>query len=398
MARMARPIQTLVLLIAALVWPAVPALAQTPPSAPAAPRRPAVQWAPKGAGDPAGPKEEVSAPTPDHNEPEILRSLPRPPDQPGSLFDEAPSFGAPAPDWEHPYFERDPLLDPVDWPAPGWFCQAEVGVIKPHVSIPMMAQFTTALGTPVTVQTNSAHFQWTAAPRVEIGYRLPSGFGEFSLSDRYYNALGNSTVAGPNGPGALHSEFMVNYADLDYASRELTPNTGWGLKFRGGVRTSQTFFGSRLDTSFAGALAGNQLFAERETSRSTGVGPHFGVEVDRRFARPGWSMLANADIAEMFSKVRNTFYGATTVPIPVGGFETFATSSHFIQEIPVLTAQLGLSWQPQRLPNSRFYVGYFGQFWYKFATNSNAGVGPFGTPIETHFDNQGIVLQWSLNL
>ena len=395
MARMARQLQTLVLLAAALVWPAAPALAQAPLPAPATPRRPAVRLSQSGQVAPARPNEEISAPTPDHEQPEILRSLPRPPDQPGSLFQEAPPVGPPAPDWEHPYFQRDPLLDPTDWPQPGWFSDAEVGVIKPHVTNPMMGLVTTALGNTALVQIGSAHLQWTAAPRLEVGYRLPSGFGELSISDRYFNALGRDTVVGPNGLAARRTEFMVNYADFDYASRELTPNVGWGLKFRGGLRSTQTFFGSRLDTPFAAALAGNVPFAERETSRSTAFGPHFGVEMERRLARPGFSVLANVDAADVFAKVRNTFYAATTA---LGGFDSGTTSSHFIQEIPILTTQLGLSWQPQRYPNSRFYIGYFGQFWYKFATNSNVGVGPFGAPIETHFDNQGIVLQWNLNL
>jgi hypothetical protein len=397
MARMARQSGMLVLLAAALVWPAAHALGQAPLLAPAAPHGP-LTLAPQLQSAMPAQSEAVTAPTPDHEEPEILRSLPRPPGQPVSLFAEAPPPGPPAPDWEHPYFERDPLLDPADWPAPGWFSDVEVGIIKPHVSIPMMDQVTTGLGTATVVQLGSAHLQWTAAPRLEIGYRLPSGFGEFSLSNRYFNALGNNTTALPGGFSTLHSEFMVNYTDADYASRELTPNAGWGLKFRGGVRVAETFFGSRLDETMGAALAGNGFFAERETSRLTGVGPHFGVEMERRLSRPGLSILANADVADLFCQVRNTFYAANTTLTPTGGFDSGIASSHFKQEVPVLTTQLGLSWRPQRYPNSRFYIGYFGQYWYKFATNSNVGFGPFASPIETHFDNQGFILQWNLNL
>ena len=327
-----------------------------------------------------------------------MKSLPRPPVEPGSLFEPAPALGPAPPDWEHPYFEPDPLLDRSDWPRPGWFCGAEVGVVKPHVTNPMTDLVTTGLGRSVPVQIDSARLQWAAAPRLEVGYRLPSGFGEFSISDRYFNAVGNDTVLGADGPAARHTEFMVNYADFDYASRELTSNVGWGLKFRGGLRASQTFFGSRLDVPFSAALAGSGVFAERETSRSTALGPHFGVDVERRLARRSLSLLANVDVADLFAKVRNNFYASTTTLTPTGGFDSGFASSHFNQEFPVLTAQFGLNWHPPRLPNSQLYLGYFGQFWYKFATNSNAGAGPFATPVETHFDNQGIVLRWNLNL
>ncbi len=52
-------------------------------------------------------------------EPDPLPGLPRPPDQPNSLFQPAPAaarlYGCP--DLECPYFERDPLLESMAWPA-----------------------------------------------------------------------------------------------------------------------------------------------------------------------------------------------------------------------------------------------------------------------------------------
>ena len=364
MARMARQFETLVLLAAALVWPAL-ASAQEPMVAPAAPRRAATPA--RQVRQPAPPQSEVvMAPTPDHEEPEILRSLPRPPAQPASLFLDAPPPGPPAPEWEHPYFQRDPLLDPMDWPAPGWFADVEVSVIKTHVNFPVFSPPLTALASlqnpaPV-VQTGKAHLNWTAAPRVELGYRLPSGFGEFSLYDRNFNTFGNDTPITPDGPARRRTEFMVNYTDVDYATRELTPNAGWGLKFRGGLRVAQTFLGTRVDEPFAEAAAGSGIFAQRETNRTSAVGPHFGLDLERRLARPGFTLVGNIDVADLFTHVRQEFFAATTMPAFGGGFASQDVVGHFIQYVPVLTVQLGLNWQPPRLPNSRLYLGYFGQF------------------------------------
>ncbi|HVA45853.1 MAG TPA: hypothetical protein VNH11_05640 [Pirellulales bacterium] len=393
MARMARQRWTLVLLAAALVWPAAPALAQAP--LPGRARMRPIARSSQARRFIAEPmSEEIAPPSPNFEQPRILQSLPELPDQPASLFQPAPPPGPPAPDWEHPYFERDPLLDPVDWPRSGWFADAEVSVIKTHVnfSVPI----TTGLGTTGVVQLSPARLNWTAAPRLEVGYRLPSGFGEISISDRYFNAMGSDTFLGPDGPAARHTEFMVNYTDIDYASRELTPNPGWGLKFRGGLRAAQTFLGTRVDESLAQAAAGSRVFAQRETNRTTAFGPHFGVEVDRRFARQGLTWVNQVDVAEMFTRVRQEAFAATTTVTPTG-FDSGDTVTHFLQYVPVLTAQIGVSWQPPRWANSRLYVGYIGQFWYQFGTNSNVSFGPFLQPKYTQFDNQGITLQWSWN-
>lgn len=400
MARMARQLETCVLLAAALVWPAAPALAQTPSPAAPAPRRAAARMPQPRTAAATWQSEEVAAPTPDDDQPEILRSLPRPPEQPGSLFQEA-VFGPPAQDLEHPYFERDPLLDPSDWAQPGWFADAEVGVIKPHVSFatatPVPAGAGVLTSAPV-VQIGSAHFNWTAAPRLEIGYRLPSGFGEFSVSDRYFHAAGNDTITVPSGPASRHSSLMVNYTDLDYASRELTPWNNWSLKFRGGVRFAQTSFITTLAEPFAEAAAANSFFSQRQTNSASGAGPHFGLQLDRRFPRRGLTLVGQADIADLFMRTHQVSSGTLTTLTPAGGFDTGVANTTFIQQNPIMTFQLGLNYQPQRWRNSRLYFGYFGQFWYLFATNTR-GVAEFpNSPVQpSHFDQQGMVFQWSWN-
>lgn len=381
----------LVLLAATLSGPVTLAHAQ-PPMLSQPPRRDVA--APR---HPATVNESVLAPTPDHEQPEILRSLPRPPNQPASLFDEAMLSGPPTPDFEHPYFQKDPLLDPVDFAQPGWFGDAEVGIIHPYVNYP--TQENVPLGSNpnnvVQLQLGTAHLNWAAAPRVSIGYRLPSGFGEFLVSDRYFNARGSDTTLTANGPASRQTEFMLNYTDIDYASRELTPYTGWSLRFQAGIRVAQTYLGTRVDQSLVQAAAGDGIFAGRQTNHDRGVGPHFGVQIDRHFKRSGLTWVNQVDVSTIFTHVRQeSFVGA----IGPGGIQTGDVITKFTQNMPVLSVQIGLNWQPPRLPNSKLYVGYIGQFWYLFGTNSDVGAGPFGQPIYTNFQYEGVVLQWSWNL
>src|SRR5262249_41309972 len=54
-----------------------------------------------------------------NSEPEFLKTLPRPPDQPASLLAPAPPLGSPPPNLEQPYFQVDPLLDPPALGLPG---------------------------------------------------------------------------------------------------------------------------------------------------------------------------------------------------------------------------------------------------------------------------------------
>jgi hypothetical protein len=348
-------------------------------------------------------EEEIPVPSPSNmsvaesdEEDEFRNSLPRPPVQPQSLFDPAPPV-APAVDLERPFFVPDRILDPPQWQRPGWFANVDVAVIKPHVSNDMLENVTTGLGRQFLVQPGSAHLNWTAAPRLEVGYRLPSGFGEISLSDRYFQTQGTGLVVGPDGLATRTTHFFVNFSDFDYASREYTPFENWSLRFRGGLRAAQTYFSSQVDQPFFQAAAGSTLLSQSASNRSTAFGFHLGVESQRRLARPGLSLVNSLDIANLFTRDKQKFFATTTMPAPGGGFDGGTVVDTALQSVPVLTVQVGLNWRPPRMRNSSLYLGYYGQFWYQFATNSNFRVGPFGQSVPTQFDNEGVRLQYSWN-
>src|SRR5581483_7364170 len=134
-----------------------------------------------------------------------------------------PTF-APSP-WPGPYFEPDPLLDRPPLPPPGWFADADLGVVLPHVknhlSGPVQLGVVGSLAAVTAANANtvalpSAGLDWTVFPRIEAGYQLPSGFGAVALSYRFLGSEGNGTAAGLDGPATLHSRLDLNEIGLDY--------------------------------------------------------------------------------------------------------------------------------------------------------------------------------------
>jgi hypothetical protein len=315
------------------------------------------------------------------------------------LYQPATPAGPPPPNLER-YFVHDPLLDPPQWPKTGWFSTFQIDIIHPHVFAYELAAsnanstghgVTTSNGRTVNLITGSARFNWTAAPRLEVGYRLPSGFGEFSVSDRGFYTDGTGPFSGPAGNFTRTSHLGVNYTDIDYASREYTQWPNWGLKWRAGLRVAFSWFDSTISQPFGVAEAGSGVFAGRTVNYQTGVGPHFGVQLDHNFAQPGLSFLTKLDIADTFSRIRQRFSVATTSLTPAGQPSRGVLLDRFWNEVPILNFQVGLGYQPPQLPNIRFYTGYVYEVWWQVGTNSNLE----GTPSSkfAFFDNQGLVLQ-----
>jgi len=411
MAQTARHLLSAVFLGGILVLPQARAQAPVPASAPlpaaGAPTRtptpaqtPAPAQAQATSPDFGSMMSDVPAPLLDSSnlttqsgwEPGFLRSLPRPPDQPRSLYQPATPIAGPPPDLEHPYFQLDPILDPSQWPKTGWFTDFQLGIIHPHFfGNQLKSVVTTTTGRTVHQALGSARFNWTVAPRLELGYRLASGFGEFSISDRGFYTDGTGPFSGPAGSFTRTSHLGVNYTDVDYGSREYTPWTNWGMKWRVGVRTAYTWFDTSVSEPFSVAAAGNGVYAARTLNYTVGAGPHFGIQIDHKWNETGLSFVSRLDIADTFSRVRQRFSVATTTLTPAGKPSKGEALEHFWQIVPILNFQVGVGWQPPRYPNVHLFMGYLYEFWWQVGTNSNeegTPQGKFG-----FFDNQGVVLQ-----
>jgi len=301
-------------------------------------------------------------------EPNPLPGLPRPPDQPGSLLQPAPAgpvYGCPQ--WECPYFEKDPRLDPAELPHPGWLFDVELGIIGSHV-VDRVGQFVSPPPVPVpfTVSVPMARLDWTVSPHFELGYRLPSGFGELDVAYRFLLTEGTgSTPAGstasPDAAAALTSHLRINLGDLDYASRETSLGPNWGMKWRIGLRTADVFFDSQVDEPFAAAAAnGASGFFERSISDNFwGIGPHAALELNRRRNPWGLGWVGRLDGALLFGEVRQKFAEVSTTP---GGSGLFDLSNP--EQAPMLSGFLGLDWRPPCRPNMDILLGFTAEYWW----------------------------------
>ena len=317
-----------------------------------------------------------------------LPDLPRPAEAPASLLRPAPT----APPYScdplpGPYFERDPLWDPPELPQPGWVAALDLTALKPHVKNHLSGQPQFPGSPPDQVRLPSAGLDWTVAPRVEVGYRLPSGFGEFILGYRGFGSQGTGTFAGADGPATLTSRLDLNQVDLTYASREYSLWPNWEMKWFVGLRLSYVYFDSRADEDFAAAAAGSGVFEQRESNSYWGIGPHAGLELARHLDGTGLSFLARVDVTEQLGRVRQQFAEVSTSPDL--GTATFGNSGS--QAVPVLNVRAGLGWQPPQLPLVNLFLGYEYEYWWN--------VGRLSTTPDSRgeMSNQGITVRCAIN-
>jgi hypothetical protein len=307
------------------------------------------------------------------SEPEVLPGFPQTPDQPASLY--APmvaSFSCDSP--QSPYFDCDPRTDPPVLPRPGWFADVELGVLLPHI-MNDTHQAVTVNGATSRVQLPGGTLDWTAAPRFEVGYRIPEGFGEIALAYRFLGSQGHSTVTGPfdapDGPGNVLTRLSIQMADLDYASNELSI-CSWWMKWRIGLRGADVYFDSKVDESLADAEAGSGVFERRTTNNFWGIGPHGSLELERRLTDWGLMVLGRVDGSILLGRVNQGFFETSTTKVGAN-FLTGQTLETEAMAVPQLEGNLGLGWRPASCPNVRMFAGYENEHWWDVGKIYNSG-------------------------
>jgi Legionella pneumophila major outer membrane protein precursor len=316
-----------------------------------------------------------------------LPGLPRPADAPASLLQAPPPVPAyscaPLPG---PYFERDPRLDPPCMPEPGWSTEAEGGITKAHVKNKLMDTVTVGARPPDTVHLPSAELDWAVMPGLEVGYRLPSGFGAFSLGYRFLSTEGTGTFPGPDAPAALRSRLAINVANLDYTSREFY-TFQWPcveMKWWFGLRFADVFFDSTAIEPFAAAAAGSGIFETHVSNTFWGIGPHVGLELTRRLNDSGLILVSSVDGATLLGRIRQHFSEESTA------FVTGSTGRAVSQDVPIIHAFAGLSWQPPRSRHFRVDCGYEYEYWWNVGRNSD-------TSSRGELSDQGVLLRAGWN-
>jgi hypothetical protein len=323
------------------------------------------------------------------SEPEFLKTLPRPPDQPTSLLAPAPPLGPPPPDLENPYFQQDPLVDPPELGQPGWFADVDIGILKPHLVNEEGYAVTFPDGSSTRVGVNPTSLNWTVSPVLEVGYRLPSGFGGIAVSYRNMTSQGSQSAIGADGPVALSSLLNVNVGSLDWVSNEYTPWRICEMRVRFGLRYINDYWNSQATEPFAEAAAGSTIYHQQTTNSSWAVGPHIGVDLRRHLGFWGLSCLSLLDVSEGWGRIRQTYSASSTTSaggLPQVGYFSQGTSD----AIPVLTARLGLNWQPPAHANLHFFAG--GQLDYWWNTGRMGNITTFG-----YFFDSGFILRGEWN-
>ena len=325
------------------------------------------------------------------SEPEVLPGFPQTPDQPASLYaPSSPTFTCDA--LPGPYFDCDPRVDPPVLPQPGWFADVEVSVLLPHV-VNDMHDAVTVNGATSRVQLPGGTLDWTGAPRVELGYRLPEGFGEIALAYRFLGAQGTGTASGPfaapDAPGSLLTRLDIQTADLDYASNELSICTWW-MKWRLGLRGADLYFDSQVDEPLAAAAAGSGVFERRDTNNYWGIGPHGSLEIERRLTDWGLMAIGRLEGSILLGRIDQGFFETSTARGAGGQFLTGQTLESNAMAVPELEGNIGLGWRPPSCPALRVFAGYEYEHWWDVAHMPNTGsVG------EVY--NQGVLLRADFN-
>ena len=319
--------------------------------------------------------------------PVVLPGFPHPPDAPGSLFQKAsPSPAYCCEPLPGPYFEEDPLLDPPELPPVGWFADLDLGIIRAHIKNHLTDTVQIDGLATNTVHLPTAPLDWTVAPRVEIGYRLPSGFGGFALAYRFFGTDGSESVLGPDGPATLRSRLDVNVVDLDYQSWEMSLWPNWEMKWWFGLRQANIYFDSQENESLAVAAAGSGIMATRTTNHHLGWGPHYGLELDRHWKGTGLSFVTWADGATLLGRTVQHYQQISTTLGPDGRLLVGETTESNPQSIPIVSIFMGLAWQPPRFPSFRFSAGYEYEYWWNVGRISNT------TP-RADMSDQGVLLR-----
>src|SRR5262249_46108353 len=141
------------------------------------------------------------------------------------------------------------------------------------------------------VHVPSTDLAWAVAPRFDLGYRLPRGWGELLISYRFLVTSGTSGVPGNAVPTHLTSRFDLNVVDFDYANRNFPLGPLWEMRWKVGVRFATVFYDAQsLMLTTSGATE------QRSSDYFIGAGPYAGLELWRQLpVLPGLALYAQAE-------------------------------------------------------------------------------------------------------
>jgi hypothetical protein len=279
-----------------------------------------------------------------------------------------------------------PGQDPFrEWAGigPGWFAGAEVTATSSEVHSevssnnlqpgdPFTGTFTQPIRLPV------AELNWTAMPRIFVGYRSENGLGEVILGYRYMQSQGSGSI--PNfdaaGTGQLSSRLQVHVLDLDYAFTDRLDGLSWIfpkiVRRSIGMRTTSAIFDSTAN--------GGQILEENAGNVFIGAGPRFNIEGTWTTRDPAIGFFMGTDVSGILGFDYQRF--GEQIQTAGGIHRASGRTDGTLSGIPILNVRAGLSWIPDWKDGAfRFSAGYQWEQWWitsdTFQTNEINLQGPF---------------------
>ena len=131
----------------------------------------------------------------------------------------------------------------------------------------------------------------------------------------------------------------------------------------------------RLTANQAFAIPGSPDFFldQRTTNFFAGFGPHAGLELEDKIQGTGLSLIGKADFATILGRVHQGFLEASSVPPPGSPFCSSEVHVSGSQDVPMVTTDAGIGWQPPAYPFAQFFLGYHFEYWWNAGRLSTSG-------------------------
>lgn len=240
----------------------------------------------------------------------------------------------------------------------GWYTGLEVNVLNPHLMNHLQAPVHFPGFFPEIVQLSTAPLAWAGSPSLTVGYRMPDHLGAFEATYRFLVSEGQAWYLGfdlDGADGLLQSRLDVQTFDFDYATRHISMGENWDIRWKVGLRLAVVYFDSQ---------AFGKFIEQRTSNHFDGVGPHFGLELNRRLGIEGLGLVARVEGATPVGTVSQNF----SESVVLFDSSVISGNTHLskTQGVPTLNVQLGLTYRPTTLWRApAFSMGYeFEQWWY----------------------------------
>jgi len=276
-----------------------------------------------------------------------------------------------------PALDHDPILEDPAAP-PGLTSSVELGILGPHFKSKIFDTVTLSNGSQVLVQPQGTDLDWTVAPRLELGYRMGEGLGEFYAAYRFFATQGVANSPGLDESTSVKSRLDLDCLDLGYATREIALGPHWDMRWNVGVRMASTFYDAQ-DNTFSTTVPGG-VMAEHGSAYWIGAGPRVGLDLARQLPIDGLSLCGRLQGAYLWGHEAQRFTDIT------GGL-IGAAHANDTPGVGVLEVEGGLRWSaPPGCHLNYLFFGYAFELWSQVARDDSTGPNFFGS-IGDFYDN-----------